>query len=74
MSTLVAPSAKPASSATLPPPAKVQQLHHYAYRAKDAEETRVFYEDILELGWPVGLAPCPAAFTARDAAATSWPT
>jgi glyoxylase I family protein len=34
---------------TLPPPAKVQQLHHYAYRAKDAEETRVFYEDILGL-------------------------
>ncbi len=35
--------------ATLPPPAKVQQLHHYAYRARDAEETRVFYEDILGL-------------------------
>jgi glyoxylase I family protein len=33
----------------LPAPAKVQQLHHYAYRAKDAEETRVFYEDILGL-------------------------
>jgi glyoxylase I family protein len=33
----------------LPPPAKVQQLHHYAYRAKDAEETRVFYEDVLGL-------------------------
>lgn len=38
----------PAASA-LPPPAKVQQLHHYAYRARDAEETRVFYEDILGL-------------------------
>ncbi len=34
---------------TLPPAAKVQQLHHYAYRARDAEETRVFYEDILGL-------------------------
>ena len=33
----------------LPPPAKIQQLHHYAYRAKDAEETRHFYEDILGL-------------------------
>ncbi len=33
----------------LPPPASVQQLHHYAYRAKDAEETRHFYEDILGL-------------------------
>ena len=34
---------------TLPPPAPIQQLHHYAYRAKDAEETRHFYEDILGL-------------------------
>ena len=31
----------------LPPP--IQQLHHYAYRARDAEETRHFYEDILGL-------------------------
>ena len=43
-----APHARPATQ-TLPPPAKVQQLHHYAYRAKDAEETRAFYEDILGL-------------------------
>lgn len=42
------PSLRPAAS-TLPPPAPVQQLHHYAYRAKDAEETRHFYEDILGL-------------------------
>ncbi|MHA7601731.1 VOC family protein [Alicycliphilus sp. T452] len=34
---------------TLPPPAAVQQLHHYAYRCRDAEETRHFYEDILGL-------------------------
>jgi glyoxylase I family protein len=34
---------------SLPPPAKVQQLHHFAYRAKDAEDTRQFYEDILGL-------------------------
>ena len=33
----------------LPAPASVQQLHHYAYKAKDAEETRHFYEDILGL-------------------------
>ena len=39
----------PASVATLPPPAPIQQLHHYAYRARDAEETRHFYEDILGL-------------------------
>src|SRR3989338_6837404 len=35
--------------ATLPPPAPIQQLHHYAYKARDAEETRQFYEDILGL-------------------------
>ena len=35
--------------ANLPPAAPIQQLHHYAYRAKDAEETRHFYEDILGL-------------------------
>jgi glyoxylase I family protein len=33
----------------LPPPPAVRQLHHFAYRAKDAEETRRFYEDILGL-------------------------
>jgi glyoxylase I family protein len=32
-----------------PPPAPIHQLHHVAYRAKDAEETRRFYEDILGL-------------------------
>ncbi len=35
--------------ASLPAATPVQQLHHYAYRAKDAEETRHFYEDILGL-------------------------
>ena len=33
----------------LPAPAPVHQLHHVAYRARDAEETRRFYEDILGL-------------------------
>jgi len=32
-----------------PPPIPIQSLHHYAYRCRDAEETRVFYEDILGL-------------------------
>ena len=27
----------------LPAPAPIHQLHHYAYRARDAEETRRFY-------------------------------
>ncbi len=35
--------------APLPPAAPVLQLHHYAYRSRDAEETRHFYEDILGL-------------------------
>jgi glyoxylase I family protein len=35
--------------AGLPPAAPIHQLHHYAYRARDAEETRHFYEDILGL-------------------------
>ncbi len=39
----------PPALASLPAPAPVQQLHHYAYRARDAEETRHFYEDILGL-------------------------
>ena len=38
-----------APTATLPAPAAIQQLHHYAYKARDAEETRHFYEDILGL-------------------------
>src|SRR3569833_513272 len=33
----------------VPAPAPIHQLHHYAHRAKDAEETRHFYEDILGL-------------------------
>src|SRR5690606_14743867 len=31
------------------PPAPIRRLHHYAYRCRDAEETRHFYEDILGL-------------------------
>ena len=34
---------------SLPPPVAIQQLQHYTYRARDAEETRYFYEDILGL-------------------------
>jgi glyoxylase I family protein len=39
----------PPQAQGLLPPAPIQQLHHYAYRARDAEETRHFYEDILGL-------------------------
>ena len=42
-------AALPNDIRTLPAPAPIHQLHHYAYRAKDAEETRHFYEDILGL-------------------------
>lgn len=44
-----APALSSAMAQALPPPAAIHQLHHYAYRAKDAEETRHFYEDILGL-------------------------
>jgi glyoxylase I family protein len=37
------------ATSALPAPAPIHQLHHFAYRAKDAEETRHFYEDILGL-------------------------
>ena len=36
-------------SSALPHAPAIWQLHHCAYRAKDAEETRHFYEDILGL-------------------------
>jgi len=49
MAALMTPPSLHAAASTLPAPAPVQQLHHYAYRAKDAEETRHFYEDILGL-------------------------
>ena len=42
-------AAVPQAAGALPAPAPIQQLHHYAYRARDAEETRHFYEDILGL-------------------------
>jgi glyoxylase I family protein len=31
------------------PPRSVNRLHHFAYRCRDAEETRAFYEDLLGL-------------------------
>ena len=40
---------KSAAVSGLPAPAPIHQLHHFAYRAKDAAETRHFYEDILGL-------------------------
>ncbi|MEF9943074.1 MAG: VOC family protein [Burkholderiaceae bacterium] len=33
----------------IPAPIAIHGLHHYAYRCRDAEETRHFYEDILGL-------------------------
>ena len=43
----------------LPPAAPIQQLHHFAYKARDAEETRHFYEagatDFVSkpINWPI---------------------
>ena len=34
---------------TAPAPSAVLRLHHFAYRCRDAEETRQFYEDVLGL-------------------------
>jgi catechol 2,3-dioxygenase-like lactoylglutathione lyase family enzyme len=42
-------AAVPNAARALPAPPPIHQLHHYAYRARDAEETRHFYEDILGL-------------------------
>jgi len=37
------------SDRVLPATAPIHGLHHFAYRCKDAEETRRFYEDVLGL-------------------------
>ena len=42
-------AAVPEATSALPAAVPVHQLHHVAYRARDAEETRHFYEDILGL-------------------------
>jgi glyoxylase I family protein len=49
MAAVTTDTSRPPALSSLPAPAPVQQLHHYAYRARDAEETRHFYEDILGL-------------------------
>jgi glyoxylase I family protein len=36
-------------AATLPAAVPINGLHHFAYRCRDAEETRHFYEDVLGL-------------------------
>ena len=38
-----------AAAAAVPAPVPIHGLHHFAYRCRDAEETRHFYEDILGL-------------------------
>ena len=39
----------PGQRAELPAAISIHGLHHFAYRCRDAEETRHFYEDILGL-------------------------
>jgi glyoxylase I family protein len=36
-------------AAAIPAPAAINGLHHFAYRCRDAEQTRHFYEDVLGL-------------------------
>jgi catechol 2,3-dioxygenase-like lactoylglutathione lyase family enzyme len=45
--------------------AEIKGLHHAAYRCKDSEETRKFYEDFLELPL-VEAFPITATKTGRD--------
>lgn len=33
----------------IPDPVKVQAIHHFAYKSRNAEETRRFYEDVMGL-------------------------
>ena len=40
----------------------VLRLHHFAWRCKDAEETRAFYEDLLGMA----LSDVPTTFRARS--------
>ena len=39
----------PAMNSPFPSPVPVRGLHHFAWRCRDAEETRRFYEDLLGL-------------------------
>jgi glyoxylase I family protein len=43
------PSTTAKRPAAVPAPAAINGLHHFAYRCRDAEETRQFYEDVLGL-------------------------
>ena len=47
---MATPATPPAGQTTaMPAAASINGLHHFAYRCRDAEETRHFYEDILGL-------------------------
>ena len=45
----VAAVADTAASSPVPVPVAIHGLHHFAWRCRDAEETRRFYEDLLGL-------------------------
>jgi glyoxylase I family protein len=47
MSTLAATAV--GQTAAIPAAVPIHGLHHFAYRCRDAEETRAFYEDLLGL-------------------------
>lgn len=46
---LIPLSSSPSPTSSIPAPIAIHGLHHFAYRCRDAEETRHFYEDILGL-------------------------
>src|SRR3954465_3130947 len=61
MNTLTAPAI---GEIALPAAVSINGLHHYAYKCRDAEETRHFYEDILGL-------PMTHVMEVRDLKATT---
>ena len=49
MSAVLKSASRCADPAAVPGPVPVKGLHHFAWRCRDAEETRRFYEDLLGL-------------------------
>lgn len=50
----------------LPPSPRLGAIHHAAFRCRDGEETRAFYEDVLGLPLRAALAPGQEPGTGQD--------